>query len=96
VFGIPGDDLSILKALEGHNVARCRQGPAQRDVHGDRYALASRKLGVCIVGKGPAVTNTLTGVLESRASCAPVMVVAVGTARIASARARSRSSTKSR
>jgi acetolactate synthase I/II/III large subunit len=45
------------------------------------YALASRTLGFCIVGKGPAVTNTLTGVLESRASFAPVVAVAVGTAR---------------
>ncbi|MGY3592219.1 acetolactate synthase-1/2/3 large subunit [Bradyrhizobium sp. USDA 4341] len=82
VFGIPGDDLSILKALEGRNitfVVAKDQRNAMFMTTG--YALASRKLGICIVGKGPAVTNTLTGVLESRASCAPVVLIAVGTAR---------------
>ncbi|NEU98325.1 thiamine pyrophosphate-binding protein [Bradyrhizobium uaiense] len=82
VFGIPGDDLSILQALEGGQV-NFVVAKDQRNAMfmATGYALAARKLSFCIVGKGPAVTNTLTGVLESRASCAPVVVVAVGTAR---------------
>jgi acetolactate synthase-1/2/3 large subunit len=64
VFGIPGDDLSILKALEGHNVTFVVAKDQRNAMFmATGYALASRKLGVCIVGKGPAVTNTLTCVL---------------------------------
>jgi len=82
VFGIPGDDLSILKALEGRNISFVVAKDQRNAMFmATGYALASRKLGICIVGKGPAVTNTLTGVLESRASCAPVVLIAVGTAR---------------
>jgi acetolactate synthase-1/2/3 large subunit len=81
-FGIPGDDLGILRALEGRSI-RFVVAKDQRNAMfmATGYALAARRLGFCIVGKGPAVTNTLTGVLESRASCAPVVVIAVGTAR---------------
>ncbi|WP_424890429.1 thiamine pyrophosphate-binding protein [Streptomyces sp. XH2] len=80
VFGLPGDDMDLLGALEGTttDVVLCRD---QRNaVHmATGYALASGRPAVCAVGKGPALTNTLTGLLEARSAAAPVLLVAGGT-----------------
>ncbi|MGY6650669.1 thiamine pyrophosphate-binding protein [Amycolatopsis sp. TRM77291] len=80
VFGLPGDDLDALGAFAGTPVAfrLCRD---QRNgvFMATGYALQSGGVGVAIVGKGPAVTNTLTGLLEARCSAAPVLLLAGGT-----------------
>lgn len=82
VFSIPSDDLGFLRALRDHNlrmvVAKDQRNAAFMTAG---YALVSRKLGVCAVGKGPALTNTITGLLESTSLAAPVLLIAVGTGR---------------
>ncbi|MEK2476783.1 MULTISPECIES: thiamine pyrophosphate-binding protein [Streptomyces] len=80
VFGLPGDDMDLLGALEQSTteVVLCRD--QRHAVHmATGYALASGRLAVCAVGKGPALTNTLTGLLEARSAAAPVILLAGGT-----------------
>lgn len=80
VFGLPGDDLALLRALESTAVpvVLCRD---QRNAvfMAVGYALQSGQPAYCALGKGPAVTNALTGLLEARSSSAPVVVLAGGT-----------------
>lgn len=81
VFGLPADDLELLAALHGSDVrlVLCRdQRTAAFMATG--YALQSGAPGVCVIGKGPAVTNAMTGVLEASSSAAPVLVLGAGTA----------------
>ncbi|WP_101385816.1 thiamine pyrophosphate-binding protein [Streptomyces sp. TLI_146] len=78
-FGLPGDDLELLRALDRAGVALipCRdQRNAMYMATG--YALQSGRLAVCALGKGPAVTHAATGLLEARESGAPVLVLAAG------------------
>ncbi|MCZ7421942.1 MULTISPECIES: thiamine pyrophosphate-binding protein [unclassified Micromonospora] len=81
VFGLPGDDLEALAAVTaaGLGFTLCRD---QRNAAfmATGYALQSGRPGVAVVGKGPAVTNTVTGLLEARSSAAPVLLLAGGTA----------------
>lgn len=81
IFGLPSDDLKIARALQDSPIRFlvCRD---QRNAvfMATGYALASGRPGVCVVGKGPAVTNTVTGLLEARTAGAPVVVIASGTA----------------
>ena len=80
VFALPGDDLAVLRALDhsGVRAVLCRD---QRSAvfMATGYAMQSGRAAVCVVGKGPAVTNTLTGLLEARCSGAPVALIAGGT-----------------
>lgn len=80
VFGLPGDDLGLLEALEDADtrLVLCRD---QRNAvfMTTGYALASGGFGVCVVGKGPALTNTLTGLLEARTGGVPLVLIAGGT-----------------
>ena len=80
-FGLPDDDLDALGALHaaGVRLVVCRD---QRNAvfMATGYALRSGALGVALVGKGPAVTNTLTGLLEAASSGAPVLLLSGGTA----------------
>ncbi|WP_051124860.1 thiamine pyrophosphate-binding protein [Amycolatopsis benzoatilytica] len=80
VFGLPGDDLDALAAVRGEGLGftLCRD---QRNAvfMATGYAIQSGALGVAVVGKGPAVTNTVTGLLEARCSAAPVLVLSGGT-----------------
>ncbi|MFE7316685.1 thiamine pyrophosphate-binding protein [Streptomyces sp. NPDC057555] len=80
VFGLPGDDMALLAALEPTDtrVVLCRD---QRNAvfMATGYALATGRPGVCAVGKGPALTNALTGVLEARSAAAPLILIADGT-----------------
>ncbi|WP_095756845.1 thiamine pyrophosphate-binding protein [Streptomyces xinghaiensis] len=80
VFGLPGDDMDLLGALEDRPAAAvlCRD---QRNAlyMATGYALASGRPGVCAVGKGPAVTHALTGLLEARSAAAPLILIAGGT-----------------
>ncbi len=79
-FGLPADDLAVLPAVESARMrlVLCRD---QRNAvfMATGYALQSGRPGVCVVGKGPAVTNTLTGVLEARSSSTPLVILAAGT-----------------
>ncbi|WP_170184973.1 thiamine pyrophosphate-binding protein [Saccharothrix texasensis] len=81
VFGLPDDDLDALGALHavGVRLVVCRD---QRNAvfMATGYALRSGALGVALVGKGPAVTNTVTGLLEAASSGAPVLLLSGGTA----------------
>ncbi|MEY9872146.1 acetolactate synthase-1/2/3 large subunit [Streptacidiphilus sp. MAP12-33] len=81
VFGLPGDDLGALHALEDAPVRMllCRD---QRSAlfMATGYALQSGRPGVCVVGKGPAVANAVTGLLEAHTARAPLVVLAGGTA----------------
>lgn len=81
VFGLPGDDLGLLHALEDHavRVLLCRD---QRNAlfMATGYSMQSGTTGVCVIGKGPAVTNAVTGLLEARTSSVPLVVLAGGTA----------------
>lgn len=78
-FGLPGDDLELLRALDsaGVDLVPCRD---QRNAvyMATGYALQSGRLAVCALGKGPAVTHAATGLLEARESGAPVLVLAAG------------------
>ncbi|MER7666872.1 thiamine pyrophosphate-binding protein [Kitasatospora sp. NPDC096128] len=78
-FGLPGDDLELLRALDGAglDLVPCRD---QRNAvyMATGYALQSGRLAVCALGKGPAVTHAATGLLEARESGAPVLVLAAG------------------
>ncbi|MEK3789855.1 thiamine pyrophosphate-binding protein [Paenibacillus sp. FSL K6-1230] len=80
IFGLPSDDLKVLTALQNSSV-RFIMGRDQRNCMfmASGYALASNRLGVCIVGKGPALTNTLTGLLEAQHSGVPLLLIALGT-----------------
>ncbi|MEV7504883.1 thiamine pyrophosphate-binding protein [Streptomyces sp. NPDC093018] len=80
-FGLPGDDLELLRALDtaGLDLVPCRdQRNAMYMATG--YALQSGRLAVCALGKGPAVTHAATGLLEARESGAQVLVLAAGVA----------------
>lgn len=80
VFGLPGDDMHALEAMHeaGIRFVLCRD---QRNAvfMATGSALQSGELGVAVVGKGPAVTNTVTGLLEAAASAAPVLLLSGGT-----------------
>lgn len=80
VFGLPSDDLTALRELTaaGLRMVVCRD---QRNaVHmATGYAQQLGEPAVCVVGKGPAVTNTVTGLLEAATSRTPVLVLAMAT-----------------
>ncbi|WP_175411360.1 thiamine pyrophosphate-binding protein [Streptomyces sp. TRM64462] len=80
VFGLPGDDMYALEAAHdaGIRFVLCRD---QRNAlfMATGWAIQSGEVGVAVVGKGPAVTNTVTGLLESSASAAPVLLLSGGT-----------------
>lgn len=80
VFGLPADDLVLLTALDPTPIrlVLCRD---QRNAvfMATGHGLQSGRPAVCVVGKGPAVTNTLTGLLEARSSAVPLVVLAAGT-----------------
>ncbi len=81
VFGLPADDLVALRALEDTDI-RFLLTRDQRNAGfmATGHALQTGRPAVCLVGKGPASSNVLTGLLEARCSAAPVVVLAAGTA----------------
>jgi acetolactate synthase-1/2/3 large subunit len=80
VFGLPGDDLAALTALEGTDLrlVLCRDQRAAVFM-ATGWALAAGRFGVCLVGKGPAVSNAITGLLEAHTSGVPLVLLAGGT-----------------
>jgi acetolactate synthase-1/2/3 large subunit len=81
VFGLPGDDLGALHALEDAPVRMllCRD---QRSAlfMATGYATQAGRTGVAVIGKGPAVANAVTGLLEAQTSGVPLVVLAGATA----------------
>ncbi|GAA4621117.1 thiamine pyrophosphate-binding protein [Saccharopolyspora hordei] len=82
LFGLPGDDLELLSALERAaeppRLVLCRD---QRNAlfMATGQALHTGSVAVAVIGKGPAVTNATTGLLEATCSRAPVVLVGAGT-----------------
>lgn len=80
LFGLPSDDLNILKSLPESEIKfiMCKD---QRNAlfMASGYALTNHQLAVCIVGKGPALTNAVTGLLEARHLGVPLLLIALGT-----------------
>lgn len=79
VFGLPGDDMAALAALQAsgitvHLVADQRHAVYQAI----GYGRLSGKVGVCLVGKGPAVTHAATGVLEAQTMRSPLVLLTSG------------------
>lgn len=81
IFGLPGDDMAILPALADTplRLVLCRD---QRNAvfMATGYALATGRPGACITGKGPAVTNAVTGLLEAGTARVPLLMFSAGTA----------------
>ncbi|GAA4884855.1 thiamine pyrophosphate-binding protein [Saccharopolyspora cebuensis] len=82
LFGLPGDDLALLAALRRSaappRLVLCRD---QRNAlfMATGHAVQTGTPAVAVVGKGPAVTNASTGLLEARYSHAPVVLIGSGT-----------------
>ncbi|TCS92386.1 thiamine pyrophosphate-binding protein [Hazenella coriacea] len=80
VFGLPSDDLDILDAMKSSDIQFVITKDQRNAVFmGTGYARTSNSLGVCIVGKGPAFTNTLTGLLEAKSQHVPLLMIGLGT-----------------
>ncbi|MCZ8520304.1 MULTISPECIES: thiamine pyrophosphate-binding protein [Paenibacillus] len=81
LFGLPSDDLKLLGSLpsSGLELIICKD---QRNsvFMASGYALTTNSLAVCVVGKGPALSNTLTGLLEAKSLGVPLLLLALGTA----------------
>ncbi|MFF7125812.1 thiamine pyrophosphate-binding protein [Streptomyces sp. NPDC008240] len=80
VFGLPGDDMYALEAAHEAGL-RFVLSRDQRNAlfMATGWALQSGEVGVAVVGKGPAVTNTVTGLLEASASAVPLLLLSGGT-----------------
>ncbi|WP_017813490.1 thiamine pyrophosphate-binding protein [Paenibacillus shenyangensis] len=80
LFGLPSDDLKILEPLSKADMefVICKD---QRNAvfMASGYSLATSRLAVCVVGKGPALSNTLTGLLEAQNLSVPLLLLALGT-----------------
>ena len=81
ILGLPNDDLISLQAAKRHGL-RWVITRDQRNAlfMAGGHSLASGGLSVCVVGKGPALSNALTGLLECQSLSAPVLLLATGTA----------------
>ncbi|MDC2865524.1 MULTISPECIES: thiamine pyrophosphate-binding protein [unclassified Bacillus (in: firmicutes)] len=80
VYGLPSDDLQLMNAIEDCGIEFLVNKDQRNAVFmATGYALAAKRLGVCIVGKGPAVSNCVTGLLEAHSQNAPVLIIASGT-----------------
>lgn len=81
VIGLPDDDLGLLRALVDSDIrfVSCRDQRNAVFMTAGR-AVQSGALGVCVLGKGPAITNAATGVAEAAHSHVPLVLLASGTA----------------
>jgi acetolactate synthase-1/2/3 large subunit len=81
IFGIPNDDLHSIKYLDSTEMKFITTRDQRNALFmATGYAQISGELGVCIVGKGPGFTNSLTGILEAKSQGAPLLIIATGTA----------------
>ncbi|WP_281202795.1 thiamine pyrophosphate-binding protein [Cytobacillus kochii] len=80
VFGLPSDDLALMIEIKKNNIDFLITKDQRNAMFmATGYSLAMNQLGVCVVGKGPAMMNCMTGVLEADAQCAPVLIIATST-----------------
>ncbi|GIG59611.1 acetolactate synthase [Longispora fulva] len=80
IFGLPADDLDLLRAVEDNpRLVLCRDQRSAMFLS-IGYAMTSGGTAVCAIGKGPAVTNAVTGLLEAHSSGVPLVLLAAGTA----------------
>ncbi|WP_426983985.1 thiamine pyrophosphate-binding protein [Brevibacillus borstelensis] len=80
VFGLPNDELYMMNAIEDCGIEFLVAKDQRNAVFmATGYALASQKTGVCIVGKGPAVSNAITGLLEANSQSCPLLIISSGT-----------------
>ena len=76
IFGYPGGAVidiydELVKTDIQHILVRHEQGA----VHAaDGYALASGKVGVCLVTSGPGATNTVTGIASAYMDSIPIVI----------------------
>lgn len=79
VFGLPGDDMEILGALDARGIrvslVRDQRHALYRAIG---YGRISGRPSVCFVGKGPALTHTATGLLEARSMRHPLILLSSG------------------
>ncbi len=79
VFGLPGDDMAILGALDSRGIrislVRDQRHAVYRAIG---YGRISGRPSVCFVGKGPALTHTATGLLEARSMRHPLILLSSG------------------
>lgn len=81
VFGLPSDDLNQLRALRNSNIRFILSKDQRNSVFmAAGYSLVTGKPGVCAIGKGPALTNSLTGLLEAKTLGVPLIILGVGIA----------------
>lgn len=78
VFGLMGDDMAHVIAelvtLPGVRFYGARHEWVSLAM-ADGYARATGRLGVCIVSRGPGLTNTITGMVAARKAGSPVLVL---------------------
>lgn len=78
-FGLPADDMAVLAAFDKHGIAvhlvKDQRNAAYQAV---AYSRVAGALGVCFLGKGPAVTHAASGILEAQATRAPVLTLTSG------------------
>lgn len=80
VYGLPSDDLMLMKSINNHDIEYFITKDQRNAVFmavGD--AMTSKQLGVCNIGKGPAITNCMTGLLEAKSQSIPLLIIASGT-----------------
>ena len=94
VFGLPADDLTALRDLTAAGVRMIVCRDQRNALHmATGFAQQSGSVGVCLVGKGPAVANAVTGLLEASSSRTPCCCSARARRRRAGTPVRSRTPT---
>ncbi len=79
VFGLPGDDMAILGALDARGIRVSLVRDQRHAVYqAIGYGRISGRPSVCFVGKGPALTHTATGLLEARSMRHPLILLSSG------------------
>lgn len=83
-FGLPGDDLVVVEAFAEHGLEVVLYADQRHAVYAaTACAVATGVPAACFVGKGPAVTHALSGVLEADAQRAPVVLLTSGVPEVA-------------
>lgn len=77
IFGQPGQVISALyEFLPEYSVTPVFSRSENAAVHAaDGYARASGQVGVCIVGSGAGVTNTVTGIATAYTDSIPLVII---------------------
>jgi len=80
VFGLPSDDLKLLQCIEEKGMEFFSAKDQSNALYmASGYSLASGRLSVCHIGKGPAVASSITGVLEASSQSIPLLIIATAT-----------------